>query len=237
MPSAPLKTTVSALALLTAVSLPAFAFEQSPNARVAAGFGALDGDLLGLVSGNYVAQLQNGFAAQFDAAAGGETDYGFVGGSVRLGFRQYDAGYFGVIASGTHINRNDGDIGFVGAEGQMHFGPVSLDAMIGLQGFDDDGDVVGAFDVSYYMTENLRFYGGYRHFRDDNVYAAGAEFRPGSFGQQGIAIYGDARLREDDDATFLVGGRLSFSGNRSLMQENRNDYVNRNYILDELISE
>ncbi|OKL45473.1 hypothetical protein [Pseudovibrio exalbescens] len=237
MPRTKLRTTASAFALLAAVSLPSLAFAQTPNARIAGGFGALDGDLLGLLSANYVAYLHNGFAAQFDANVGGETDYGFVGGTARLGFRQYDAGYFGLVASGSHINRPDGEIGFVGAEGQMHFGPISLDGMIGAQVFDDDGDIVGALDVSYYMTQNLRFYGGYRYIRGDDIYAAGFELRPGSFGEQGFALFGDARLRDTDDTTFLVGGRLSLSGNRTLMQENRNDYVNRNYILDELISE
>ncbi|MTI19064.1 hypothetical protein E1162_17615 [Rhodobacteraceae bacterium RKSG542] len=233
--------TVAAATLLVATALPNLAQAQyygntSPNARIAAAFGTLEGKGLVIANANFVQGMASGFTTQFDVNAGGTTEYGFIGGTARMGFRQADNGYFGLVGSASHINRDNGQYGYLGAEAQMHFGNFSVDGLIGYELWDDnDGEIMGAVTASMYITDNMRLYAGYRYIADNNTYAAGMEFRPNAYSDRGMTLFADARFQDTDDVSIMGGVRFSFNGQRTLKQENRNDFVNNNLFIDELL--
>ncbi|KZK89889.1 hypothetical protein PsW64_00517 [Pseudovibrio sp. W64] len=216
-------------------TLPAIAQANPINARITTAFGALEGKMLGLLSGTAAFGQGPGFASQFDATAGGTKDYGFYAGTGRMGFRTQDYNYFGVVGSAAQINGGAGSFGYVGAEAQVHFENLSVDGLIGVQMIDDTGSVMGGATASYYASENARFYAGYRYLRDSHIYAMGMEFKPGTETANGMTMFADLRSEKLENASIMAGVRFSFADAQTLVEESRGTFVNNSYILDALL--
>lgn len=222
----------SAIAIAT---LPAITQANPINARITTAFGALQGKMLGVMSGTATLGQGQGFASQFDVSTGGTRDYGFYGGTGRMGFRTQDYNYFGIVGSAAQINGGAGSIGYVGAEAQAHFDNLTVDGLIGVQMIDDVGSVMGGATASYFASENARFYAGYRYLRDNHIYAMGMEFKPETETANGMTMFADLRSEKLENASVMAGVRFSFAGMQTLVEESRSTFVNNSYLLDALL--
>ncbi len=220
---------------LAVAALPAIAEANSINSRISAAFGALEGKMLGLVTGTVAMGEGPGFASQFDVTAGGIRDYGMYAGTGRMGFRTQDYNYFGIVGSAAKINGSAGSVGYLGAEAQLHFDNLTVDGLIGVQMIDEMGTAMGGATASYYASENARFYAGYRYLRENHIYAMGMEFKPGAEIANDMTMFADLRSEKLENASIMAGVRFSFDDAQTLVEKNRSTFVTNSYILDALL--
>ncbi|WP_068086230.1 hypothetical protein [Polycladidibacter stylochi] len=230
------KTALGLLSLSLVVALNCTARAEQAVTRVSAGLGRVDGYVMGMGGANFRYDVGEGLISQYDISGGGLNNYGFLKGTAHVGFRKLGVGYFGFFGSASYINRENGSIGHAGAEAQLNYGPVTVDSKIGFNIIERSGSIMGGADISYYFNPDLRVYGGYHYVREQNLYAAGIEFRPSQFNGSNVTFFADARAATDDirNITVIGGAKITFDAYRSLLDENRNRFLSSDYLLDQL---
>ena len=222
-------------------SLPAV---SGPNFKVD-GFGGysetdtVDGSLGG-VSGSFTVPLGHRFGAQLDGMAA-SLDGDFIGGvGGHLFWRDPATGLFG--AYGSYVTRDGSGIDTwrLGAEGELYFGQLSLEAIVAYEdvdapaGLGDDENIFGVADVAYYVTDDFRVAVGYRHALDLHIGAVGVEYQLPSDFVTGASLFAEGRIGEDDYAGVWGGIRFAFgSEDKSLIRRHREDDP-RNRLPDDL---
>ncbi len=198
-----------------------------------------DGGIAG-VSGSVTVPLGERFGAQLDGM-GASVDGDFIGGVAgHLFWRDPDTGLFG--GYGSYVTRDGSGIDTwrLGAEGEIYFGQLSLEAIVGYEDVDspaglvDDGHVFGIADAAYYITDDFRVAVGYRRLLDMNIGALGMEYQLPSNFVSGASLFAEGRIGEDDYAGAIGGIRFAFGGgDKSLIRRHREDDP-RNRLPDDL---
>ncbi len=161
------------------------------------------------------------FGLQVDVGGGDLDGDGFFGAGGHLFMRDPESYLLGVQAQ--YIDLDGDDIFRVGPEAELYLGDITLSAMAGFetaQNFGTD-DIVAQIEAAYYISDDLKFYGGYRRFLDVDAGAIGFEFMPEVLP---AALFVDAMLGSDDYASVLGGLRFYFGGeDKSLKARQRED--------------
>ena len=195
---------------------------------------------VGGVSGSLTVPLGERFGAQLDGMAA-SVDGDFVGGVAgHLFWRDPSTGLLG--AYGSYVTRDGSGIDAwrVGAEGELYFGQLSLEALAGYEdvdspgGFVDDSNVFAVADAAYYVTDDFRVGVGYRRLLDVNIGAVGFEYQLPTDFVSGASVFAEGRIGSDDYAGIWGGLRFAFGGeDKSLIRRHREDDP-RNRLPDDL---
>jgi hypothetical protein len=224
-----------------AESLPAV---SGPNFKID-GFGGYfetentDGGVAG-ASGSFTMPLGERFGAQLDGMAA-SVDGDFIGGVAgHLFWRDPATGLLG--AYGSYVTRDNSGIDTwrLGAEGELYFGQLSLEAIAGYEDVDspagivDDSNIFAIADAAYYITDDFRVSVGYRHLLDIHIGAVGMEYQLPSDFVSGASLFAEGRIGEDEYAGVWGGLRIAFGGgDKSLIRRHREDDP-RNRLPDDL---
>ncbi len=183
-----------------------------------------------------------------DDEVDGEFVYG-VGG--HLFWRDPTKGLVGVTASYVELEGDDdsfGDFPYrefapgmsitrVGAEGELYLQQFTLAAGAGYQFIDFTGDFSPApdadfeedgmyaqLDLSWYATDNLALsIGAETNPNTDILGTAGVEWAPAIESFNGLSLFADAAVGEDDYASASLGVRFYFGQGTSLKERHRFD--------------
>ena len=161
------------------------------------------------------------FGAQVDVGAGDLDGDGFFGVGGHLFMRDPSSYLLGIHAQ--YIDLSGDDIFRIGPEAELYLGDITLSAMAGFEDADeiDTDDVVAQLEAAYYINDNFKFYGGYRHFLPIDAGAIGFEFQPESLPG---SIFVDAMLGTDDYVSVMGGLRFYFGAeDKSLKARQRED--------------
>ncbi len=199
------------------------------NAKLDAGGGGLDGSGVYFVDAAITMPLGDQFGLQVDGIAGAfETD-GFGGAAAHLFWRDPSIALIGIYGSGfANTSRVNYQLGNAGVEGALYVGQFTIEGAIGAQFVETEtessSDLYGAATLAFYPIDDLRIYGGYRHWSSESSIAAGAEWLlPAAVDESvEVSFFGDARIR-DDENMFLTGVRIYFGPHKSLMRRHRED--------------
>lgn len=182
-----------------------------------------------------------------DSAVDGEMVFG-VGG--HLFWRDPMKALVGVTASYVEFEGDDGAFDFfpleyapglsitrVGAEAELYLEQFTLAAGAGYQfidftgdfvphpnsGFEDDG-LYGQLDLSWYATDNLVLsVGAATDPNTDILGTAGVEWAPAIESFDGLALFADGAVGEDDYASASLGVRFYFGEGKTLKERHRFD--------------
>jgi hypothetical protein len=161
------------------------------------------------------------FGAQIDIGGGDLDGDGFVGAGGHLFMRDPSSYLLGLHAQ--YINLSGDDIFRIGPEAELYLGDVTLSAMAGFEDahkFNSD-NVVAQFEAAYYINDNFKLYGGYRHFLPVDAGAVGFEFKPESLP---ASVFVDAMVGSDHYASVMGGLRFEFGAtDKSLKARQRED--------------
>lgn len=194
------------------------------NAKVATAFGVLDDDFLSILTGSVTAPLGHRYGVQLDALGAlrdGDEVSGGVGG--HLFWRNPDFGLVGLYGSFTHVEwGEDEDIGNVAVEAEYYFDNVTISGLIGAEFGDSDGVLAGT-TLSFYPTDDLRLYAGYRHQLDKSYGVAGFEILPEFASLSNLSFFADGMIDEEGDYGVFGGVRLYLGSDKSLKARHRED--------------
>lgn len=195
-----------------------------PNARVSAAVGVTDGDGTGLVSGSATVPLGYKYGAQADGLLGMLGDDGVVGVGGHLFWRDPDRGLLGVVGGYIGGGGDWDSGGRFGVEGELYRGQFTTLARGGYQFGEIDDSGFASIDVRWYATDDIMLRGGGEVAASDFVAKFGAEYQPGPSTWEGLSVFADAEIGEDDWDRFLVGLRLYVGGEtKSLIRRHRED--------------
>ena len=208
---------------MDSASLPAV---SAPNAKIDAAFGVLDDDFLALGTGAFTVPLGDSFGFQLDgmAAYTGDDDDGAFGAGGHLFWRDPATALIGLYGAYTWVGRRDTDnVGQLAAEGELYLGNITVGAVAGV-GFGDedldDLDFFGRVDLSAYLTEDFRIYGGYRYQIEQHMATLGADFMPG---WGGTALFAEGTVTDEEEYMVFAGLRYYFGPQKSLLRRHRED--------------
>ncbi|WP_395663621.1 hypothetical protein [Aestuariivirga sp.] len=161
------------------------------------------------------------FGLQLDMGGGdfGGNKWAGIGG--HLFMRDPDAYLLGIQAQ--YISLDGEEIVRVGPEAELYLGDFTLSMMAGWEGADDFDmdDIVGQLEAAYYMDDNFKIFGGYRHFLGVDAAAIGFEFKPQSMP---ASLFVDAMFGTDEYVSVVGGLRIHFGGDtKSLKDTHRYD--------------
>ena len=189
-----------------------------------------DGGTIG-AQGSFSVPIGHRFGFQADGY-GSIISGDFVGGGAgHLFWRDPSVGLVGAYGGGA---RND-LVGFdslrFGIEGEAYLGRISVEALLGWEGIEYDStgaeedNVFALADIAFYMTDDLRFSAGYRHWNDIHMAAFGTEYQlPMRWGGNGAALFAEARVGEDDYRAIWGGVRFYIGAEqKSLIRRHRED--------------
>ena len=158
---------------------------------------------------------------QIDVGGGDLDGDGFIGAGGHLFIRDPSSYLLGVQTQ--YISLGGHDIFRVGPEAELYLGNVTLSAMAGFEAgsrFNTD-DAVGQIEAAYYITDDFKLYGGYRHFLGIDAGSIGFEFKPESLPG---SVFVDAMAGSDSYVSIMGGLRLQFGGDdKSLKARHRED--------------
>jgi hypothetical protein len=161
------------------------------------------------------------FGAQVDVGAGDLDGDGFFGVGGHLFMRDPSSYLLGIHAQ--YIDLSGDDIFRIGPEAELYLGDITVSAMAGFEDakkFDTD-DIVAQFEAAYYINDNFKLYGGYRHFLPVDAGAIGFEFQPESLPG---TVFVDAMVGSDDYVSVMGGLRFYFGADdKSLKARQRED--------------
>lgn len=196
---------------------------SGPNARIAAGVGATDGDATGLVFGSATVPLDDNYGAQVDGLLGAVGDDAVWGVGGHLFWRDPDKGLLGVV--GSYIGVDDHDSGGrFGVEGELYSGQFTTIARGGYQvgEFDDGG--FGSIDLRWYGTDDFMLSGGGAAAAGDFIAKFGAEYQPGLSALPSLSVFADAEIGDEDADRIFFGLRFYVGGEtKSLIRRHRED--------------
>ena len=161
------------------------------------------------------------FGAQIDIGGGDLDGDGYIGAGGHLFMRDPSSYLLGLHAQ--YINLSGDDIFRIGPEAELYLDNVTLSAMAGFEDahkFNSD-DVVAQFEAAYYLNDNFKIYGGYRHFLPVDAGAIGFEFKPESLP---ASVFVDAMAGSDHYVSVMGGMRFEFGAtDKSLKARQRED--------------
>ena len=159
--------------------------------------------------------------AQIDVGAGDLDGDGYVGVGGHLFMRDPSSYLLGIQTQ--YINLSGEDIFRIGPEAELYLGDITLSAMAGyedVQSFKSD-NVVAQVEAAYYLNDNFKVYGGYRHFLPLDAAAIGLEFQPESLPG---TMFVDAMAGSDNYVSVMGGLRFYFGADdKSLKARQRED--------------
>jgi len=212
--------------LMEEASLPAV---SQVNAKIAAAFGVLDDDFLALGLGSVTFPVGHSFGFQLDGlgAYTGDDDDGAAGIGAHAFWRDPSTGLIGLYGAYTWVGREDPDnVTQVAAEGELYLGNITVGALAGV-GFGDenlnDTDFFALVDLSAYLTEDFRLYGGYRYQIDQHMGALGFEYMPGFASMPGMSVFGEGTVTDEGEYMVFAGLRYYFGPQKSLIRRHRED--------------
>ena len=159
--------------------------------------------------------------AQIEVGGGDLDGDGYFGAGGHLFLRDPSSYLLGIQAQ--YIDLSGDDIFRVGPEAELYLGDITLSAMVGFEDAHhlDSDDVVAQFEAAYYINDNFKIYGGYRHFLPIDAGAIGIEFQPESLPG---AMFVDAMVGSDDYVSVMGGFRFYFGAeDKSLKARQRED--------------
>jgi hypothetical protein len=219
-------TTMDTAPLLEEASLPAV---SQVNAKIAAAFGVLDDEFLALGLGSVTFPVGHSFGFQVDGlgAYTGDDDDGAAGLGAHAFWRDPSTGLFGLYGAYTWVGREDPDnVAQIAAEGELYAGNFTVGALAGV-GFGDenlnDADFFALVDLSAYLGEDVRLYGGYRYQIDQHMGTLGVEFMPGFASMPGMSVFGEGTVTDEGEYMAFAGLRYYFGPQRSLIRRHRED--------------
>ncbi len=158
---------------------------------------------------------------QLDVGGGtfGEDEYGGIGG--HLFIRDPSSYLLGVHAQ--YIDFDGNDVVRVDGEFEFYLDQFTLSGLIGyedIQSFNTD-NVIGGIEAAYYINDDFKVSGGFRHFFDTDVGAVGMEFQPAELP---ASFFVDAMFGSDDYVSVSGGLRFYLGGDhKSLKARHRED--------------
>ena len=220
----------AAVAALFGIGVAASAIAEGPavswpNARVSAGVGATDGDATGLVFGSATIPVDDQYGAQADALLGAVGDDAVWGVGGHLFWRDPDKGLLGVTAGYIGVDDSDSDSGGrIGAEGEMYSGQFTTVARGGYQFGEIDDGGFGSADLRWYATDDFMLSGGAAVATGDYIVRFGAEYQPNLSAWEGLSVFADAEIGDDDWDRIFFGLRFYVGGEtKSLIRRHRED--------------
>lgn len=165
------------------------------------------------------------WAVQVDGAYGaiGPAEAGGV--AAHLFTRDPSSYLFGIYGSYSNVDDAiNNDIFRIGGEAEFYLGQISFEALVGYEDADTLGDDwFASATAAYYATDNLRLYGGYRHFLSADTGVVGIEWQPDDLGLP-VSLFAEGQVGSDDYVSVLGGVRFYFGGDdKSLMRRHRED--------------
>ncbi|MDJ0932579.1 hypothetical protein [Breoghania sp.] len=103
------------------------------NGKIAAAFDAMNDKETGTLTGSFVTPLGHAFGLQLDGAVGSNDGDGDFGVGAHAFWRDPEKALLGIYASYSGIDGDrDVNVGTVAGEGEVYFGPVSLEGLAGV---------------------------------------------------------------------------------------------------------
>jgi hypothetical protein len=191
-------------------------------------------------SGSASIPLGCAFGLQVDGAVGTlGNDDDAAGIGAHLFWRDPTVGLLGLIASYTHVNRDnslleDQTFSLVGGEGELYFEQFTIAAAAGYSfGENIEDGAYGSIDLRWYLTPDMMFTGGAEASKErGGIGKIGLEFQPGFDALPGLSFFADGAFGEEGLSTAMVGLRYYFGSPKSLMERHRLDDPTKNYAKD-----
>lgn len=208
---------------------------SGPNGKLSVEGGSFDDDGAGIALGSFALPLGHAFGLQADGALGtidGET---IGGGGLHLFTRDPSSYLFG--AYGSYHTWDSIDIWRVAGEAELYLGRFTLDGLAGYESADvpsmvgglavltpDDEHFFGQGDLAYYITDDLKVYGGYRYLNETNFGAAGAEYLIRGH-EVPVSLFARGDFGNEDYTSVTGGVKVYLSGDpqKSLIDRHRRD--------------
>ncbi len=233
--SRPFLTGISSIAIAVALPLagPATADDYSSlpavsgvNAKISGLGGAVEDEGLGLATGSFSVPLSHDFGLQLDGIVGTLGGDVVAGGAIHL-FRRDPGRYLlGLYADVVHNDFSNYTIGHVGVEGALYVDNWTFEINGGWQvddgpAINDEGYVIA--NAAYYVTPDLKIFGGYRFIADISMGAFGFEYQLQTPSRHGVSVFAEGRAGDNDDWAAFGGVRLYFGDEKSLIARHRED--------------
>ena len=158
---------------------------------------------------------------QLDVGGGtfGKADYGGIGG--HLFIRDPSSYLLGVHAQ--YIDFDGNDVARIDGEFELYADQFTLSGVLGyehIENFNTD-NLLGVVEASYYINDDFKVSGGFRHFFDTDVGALGMEFQPSELP---ASVFVDTMFGSDDYVSVVGGLRFYLGGeHKSLKARHRED--------------
>lgn len=201
------------------------------NGKIALSGGEFDDDEFGVLTGAVTVPLGLRYGLQGDAILG-VRDGDFVGGgAAHLFWRDPTVGLLGLYGSYTHREDFDGSVSRIGIEAEYYLGQWTAKTLLGAEfidagtGFVEPDDGLFAFtDISYYVNDDFEVSVGHRYTADRHALALGVEYQLAqNVFSNGISLFAEGRIGEDDYQAVWGGVRVYFGGDKSLIRRHRED--------------
>lgn len=195
---------------------------SNENGKLNVEGGQYGGDQAVLALGSYTLPVGHALGLQADGTLG-RIDYETLGGGGLHLFTRDPSRYL-VGLYGSYHSWNSINIARAAAELQLYVGRFSFEGLIGYESVDvpgivgglqvlnpDSNHVFAYADLVYYLTDDLRIYGGYRYVAEANMGAVGLEYLLRDHGAP-ISIFanGDFGTGDFDFARITGGLRIYF---------------------------
>jgi len=232
---------VSAFALLLGSAYAGTAWADGPavstvNEKISVEGGDLGGHGAGIAQGSITFPVTHSFGAQFDFAAGDGHGYGLWGAGAQGFWRDPTAGLAGLFV--THSDHGDAPparkplsgagvyVNRYGIEGEQYFGRFTPGVAAGYQDgiFLDKKGGFAVLDLGWYPVDNFNLSGGGDLNSAHSRVLLGAEYQLGLIpALPGLTAFTEAALSGQRDSYALVGFRIYFGPNKTLMRRQRED--------------
>jgi hypothetical protein len=210
-----------------------------PNAKISGEGGQYDGDQTVLGRGSFALPLGRPLGLQFDGALGRVDHDTLGGGGLHLFTRDPSSYLLGLY--GSYHTWNSIDIGRAAAEVQLYVDRFTFEGLAGYESVDlpstvgglrvinpDENNFFTYADLVYYLTDDLRIYGGYRYVAQASLGAAGFEYLLRDYGSP-ISIFASSDFGTNDfNFTRITGGLRFYFGcdpNESLITRQRTEHT------------
>lgn len=201
------------------------------NGKLSFEGGALDESGFGAVNGSISAPIGQRFGVQLDGSVGLLEDE-FAGGVAgHLFWRDPSYALVGIFGSHTTTEYIDGDVSRLGLEAEYYWNRFTLRTVMGAEFIDiappinyDETNFFAFTDVSYYAMDDLELSVGHRYTGESHALALGVEYQlQQQLFSNGVALFAEGRIGEDDYTGGWAGMRMYFGENKSLMRRHRED--------------
>ena len=208
---------------------------SGPNGKLSIEGGSFDDESAGVALGSFALPLGHSFGLQADGALGTIDQETLGGGGLHLFTRDPSSYLLG--AYGSYHTWDSIDIWRVAAEAELYLGRFTIDGLAGYESVDvpalsnglevltpDDKHFFAQSDVAYYITDDLKVYGGYRYINETSFGAAGAEYLIRGHDVP-LSLFARGDFGNEDYTSITGGLKVYLSGDpqKSLIDRHRRD--------------